>query len=157
MHRSWFDTHLPSLLLSSRTQWSRSTPLADTLAIVGEFLELVCGRWLHSGVPPRRPWTWQCRVDDFGSMAMGGGTYLRDKNTCARTSTENVGGACTQKGTYMRDATVYVWGGFPISFPKLSVKCFCFAQELHERVIQFWTSLSKEVTLLVGEKLFHIM
>jgi len=31
-------------------------------------------------------------------MAMVGGAYLRDKNTCARTSTENVGGAYTRGG-----------------------------------------------------------
>ena len=42
----------------------------------------------------------------FGSMAMVGEAYLRDKNTCARTSTENVGGAYTRRGAYMWDATV---------------------------------------------------
>jgi len=35
------------------------------------------------------------------------GPYLRDKNTCARTSIENVGGAYTQRGAYMQDATVH--------------------------------------------------
>jgi len=39
-------------------------------------------------------------------MAMVGGAYLRNKRTCARTSTENVGGAYTRRGAYMRDATV---------------------------------------------------
>jgi len=38
----------------------------------------------------------------FGSMAMVGGAYLRDKNTCARTSTDNVGGAYMQRVAYMR-------------------------------------------------------
>jgi len=38
---------------------------------------------------------------------MVGGAYLRDKNTSARTSTENVGGAYTRKGAYMRDTMVY--------------------------------------------------
>jgi len=31
---------------------------------------------------------------------------LQDKSTCARTSTENVGGAYTRRGAYMRDAMV---------------------------------------------------
>ena len=38
-----------------------------------------------------------------------GGAYLRDKNTCARTSAENVGGAYTRRGAYMRDATVIMY------------------------------------------------
>ena len=41
-------------------------------------------------------------------MAMVWGAYLRDENTCARTSAENVGGAYTRGGAYMRDATVFV-------------------------------------------------
>jgi len=39
-------------------------------------------------------------------MAMVGGAYLQDKNTHARTLTENVGGACARRGTYMWDTTV---------------------------------------------------
>ena len=74
--------------------------------------QLFCGRWLRSGVAtlPRRPW--QRRSFDersycyFGSMAMVWGAYLWDKNTCARTSTENVEGAYARRGVYMRDATV---------------------------------------------------
>jgi len=39
---------------------------------------------------------------------MVGGAYLRDKNTCARTLTKNVRGACTRKGVYMWDTMVLV-------------------------------------------------
>ena len=51
----------------------------------------------------------------FGSMAMVGEAYLRDKNTCARTSTENVGGA------YMRDLTFYLENTPPLPGPRLDV------------------------------------
>ena len=86
--------------------------LADTLVIVGKFLSCSVNAGSCSGVatPPRRPW--QCRSFDkrsccyFGSMAMVGGASLRDKNTCARTLAENVGGAYTRRGAYMRDTTV---------------------------------------------------
>jgi len=50
-------------------------------------------------------------VDDhFGRMAMVEGGYTRDKNTCARTLAENVGGAYTRGGAYMRDTTVITTG-----------------------------------------------
>jgi len=73
------------------------------LAIVGEFLRwsvdagFVLALPLHHG---------DLELDSVGvstkdhvavlvvsSMAIVGGAYLRDKNTCARTLTENVGGA----------------------------------------------------------------
>jgi len=41
-------------------------------------------------------------------MAMVGGAYLQDKNTCARTLTENIGGACMRRGVYMRDTMVLI-------------------------------------------------
>ena len=34
------------------------------------------------------------------TMVGGGGAYLQDKNTCARTSTENVGGLICEGGIY---------------------------------------------------------
>ena len=66
--------------------------------------QLFCGCWLRSGVatPPRRPW--QCRNFNERSCCYLvawpwlGGAYLRDKNTCARTSTENVGGLMREGG-----------------------------------------------------------
>ena len=39
-------------------------------------------------------------------MAMVGGAYMQDKNTCARTLEKNVGGAYMRRGAYMRDNTV---------------------------------------------------
>jgi len=39
-------------------------------------------------------------------MAIDGGAYTRDKNTRVRTLAENIGGAYTQGGAYMRDTTV---------------------------------------------------
>jgi len=46
-----------------------------------------------------------------------GGAYLQDKSTCARTSTENVGGAYTPRGSYVRDATVLAGAHPPLCLP----------------------------------------
>ena len=75
------------------------TPLADTLVIVGELLSWsVDAGFVRALLLPWRHWTWQCRSFNEKSFAMVGGAYLRDKSTCARTSTGNVGGAYMRRG-----------------------------------------------------------
>ena len=61
----------------------------DTLAIIGEFLSWSVDAGFILVLPLHHR---DLELDSVGVSMKDRGAYLRERNTCARTSTENVGG-----------------------------------------------------------------
>jgi len=124
------------------------TPLADTLVIVGEFLSCSVAAGfilvlpLHHGDLDSVGVLTKHHVAVLVAWPWLGGAYLWDKNTCARTSTENVGGGLIHEwGIYA--------GCYGMSIQQMDTKPFP-RQHINTATYQGQVDVQQELLLRSG-------